>query len=187
MSIIKKFLGIKQPSTEWKATISYDGIHVEKDEKKESEEWVWVNGYKGTDKDMKCRDFQYEMHKQIDYIFESVLAGRCAGVFGDADEIGVVSDYKKRNYRNDHSYHEFAERQTRKICHQQHAGIGRKRAFGNMAKPAGDKRLLTRFQIAFGGILHNIAAEDHGCCRGQKADEHGGNRRVDAPVMEEPV
>lgn len=27
------------------------------------EEWVWVTGYKGTDKDMKCRDYQYEKGK----------------------------------------------------------------------------------------------------------------------------
>ncbi len=30
------------------------------------EEWIWVEGYKGTDKDMKCRDFQYELNKQFD-------------------------------------------------------------------------------------------------------------------------
>lgn len=30
------------------------------------EEWVWVEGYKGTDKDMCCREFQYEMDKQFD-------------------------------------------------------------------------------------------------------------------------
>lgn len=28
--------------------------------------WVWVDGYKGTDKDMKCRDFQYEIGKVYD-------------------------------------------------------------------------------------------------------------------------
>lgn len=27
------------------------------------EEWIWVTGYKGTEKDMKCRDYQYEMGK----------------------------------------------------------------------------------------------------------------------------
>ena len=27
-------------------------------------EWVWVEGYKGTDKDMKCRDFQFEIGKE---------------------------------------------------------------------------------------------------------------------------
>lgn len=26
-----------------------------------TDEWVWVQAYKGTDKDMKCRDMQYEM------------------------------------------------------------------------------------------------------------------------------
>lgn len=25
------------------------------------EEWIWVEGYKGTDKDMKCRGYQYEI------------------------------------------------------------------------------------------------------------------------------
>lgn len=30
------------------------------------EEWIWVTGYKGTDKDMTCRDYQYEMNKQHD-------------------------------------------------------------------------------------------------------------------------
>ena len=30
------------------------------------EEWIWVTGYKGTDKDMKCRDYQYELGKQHD-------------------------------------------------------------------------------------------------------------------------
>ena len=31
------------------------------------EEWVWVKGFKGTDKDMRCKDdFQYELGKQFD-------------------------------------------------------------------------------------------------------------------------
>ena len=33
---------------------------------KPEEEWVWVEGYKGTDKDMKCRDYQYEFGVQYD-------------------------------------------------------------------------------------------------------------------------
>lgn len=35
-------------------------------EDKGTEEWVWVTGYKGTDKDMKCRDYQFELGKQFD-------------------------------------------------------------------------------------------------------------------------
>lgn len=30
------------------------------------EEWIWVESYKGTDKDMKCRDYQYELGVQYD-------------------------------------------------------------------------------------------------------------------------
>ena len=28
-----------------------------------NDEWVWVTGFKGTESDMTCRDFQYEMNK----------------------------------------------------------------------------------------------------------------------------
>ena len=31
------------------------------EETKPVEEWIWVTGYKGTDKDMKCRDYQYTL------------------------------------------------------------------------------------------------------------------------------
>lgn len=37
-------------------------LQVEKEKEKETE-WVFVEGYKGTDKDMKCRDFQYDFGK----------------------------------------------------------------------------------------------------------------------------
>lgn len=33
---------------------------------KPAEEWIWVNGYKATDKDMSCRGYQYEMNKCFD-------------------------------------------------------------------------------------------------------------------------
>ena len=32
----------------------------------EEEEWIWVEGFKGTDKDMRCQDYQYELGKQFD-------------------------------------------------------------------------------------------------------------------------
>lgn len=34
--------------------------------KTKNEEWIWVKGYKGTDKNMVCRDYQYELGKQFD-------------------------------------------------------------------------------------------------------------------------
>lgn len=40
-----------------------DGDQAKKTTETE-EEWVWVDGFKGTDKDMRCRDFQYELGKR---------------------------------------------------------------------------------------------------------------------------
>lgn len=33
-------------------------------EKTESEEWIWVDGYKGTKSDMTCNGYQYELGKR---------------------------------------------------------------------------------------------------------------------------
>lgn len=44
-------------------------INTSSDEhtKETPEEWIWVDGYKGTDRDMKCMcDYQYELGKQFD-------------------------------------------------------------------------------------------------------------------------
>lgn len=40
-------------------------IETEDEQKPEEtpEEWIWITGYKGTEKDMKCRDQQYELGK----------------------------------------------------------------------------------------------------------------------------
>lgn len=42
-----------------------DDIKEEKVETPE-EEYIWVEGYKGTDKDMKCRDYQYALNQKFD-------------------------------------------------------------------------------------------------------------------------
>jgi hypothetical protein len=46
--------------------LASEGINENEPETKETEEWVWVDGYKGMDKDMRCRDFQYEIGKRYD-------------------------------------------------------------------------------------------------------------------------
>jgi hypothetical protein len=38
------------------------------------EKWIWVEGYKGTDKDMRCRDYQYEIGKQFNMPEEESVA-----------------------------------------------------------------------------------------------------------------
>ena len=44
-----------------------DFIHRCKEKmSKKNEEWVWVEGFKGTDFGMKCRDYVYRMHEQHD-------------------------------------------------------------------------------------------------------------------------
>lgn len=40
---------------------------------KPAEEWIWVTGYKATDKDMKCRDYQYELNKCFDISEETTV------------------------------------------------------------------------------------------------------------------
>lgn len=47
---------IKEPQS----TIEENGTTTPEDE------WIWVEGYKGTDKDMTCRDFQYGLGIQFD-------------------------------------------------------------------------------------------------------------------------
>ena len=44
------------------------------------EEWIWVEGYKGTEKDMRCREFQYELNKQFD-MPEDVKIEECESGF----------------------------------------------------------------------------------------------------------
>lgn len=38
------------------------------------EEWVWITGYKGTDKNMKCRDYQYEMNTQFNMPDDEIVS-----------------------------------------------------------------------------------------------------------------
>ena len=40
--------------------------NVKAEEKEPEEEWIWVQGYKGTDKYMQCRGYQYELNKKYD-------------------------------------------------------------------------------------------------------------------------
>ena len=56
------------------------------------EEWVWVDGYKGTDKDMRCRDFQYELGKQYD-MTEGQTIQVCSSGFHLCLNLEDVFDY----------------------------------------------------------------------------------------------
>ena len=58
----------------------------------EEEEWIWVEGYKGTDKDMKCLGYQYELGAQYNMPDDdSVLV--CKSGFHLCLKLNDVYDY----------------------------------------------------------------------------------------------
>ena len=61
-------------------------------EDKGEEEWIWVEGYKGTDKDMKCRDYQYEMDKRHDMPDDAEIR-MCNSGFHFCDKLPDVFGY----------------------------------------------------------------------------------------------
>jgi hypothetical protein len=71
----------------------------DKEETKEKEEWIWINGYKATDKDMKCRDFQYELNKQFD-MPEDATISTCSSGFHLCRDLDDVFDYYEAKYGN---------------------------------------------------------------------------------------
>lgn len=59
------------------------------------EKWVWVTGYKGTDKDMKCmNDFQYEIGKTYD-MPEGAEIQACSSGFHMCLKLEDVFDYQR--------------------------------------------------------------------------------------------
>jgi hypothetical protein len=58
------------------------------------EEWIWAEGYKGTNKDMKCRDYQFQMHEQFD-IQEGTEVVDCENGFHFCRDLKDVFDYYK--------------------------------------------------------------------------------------------
>lgn len=58
------------------------------------EEWIWVEGYKGTDANMCCRDFQYEIGKQYDMPDDAKIV-ECESGFHMCLKLDDVFDYYK--------------------------------------------------------------------------------------------
>lgn len=63
-----------------------------KESEQETEEWIWVTGYKGTDKDMKCRDYQFEMGVKHDMPEDAEIV-ECRGGFHLCPELNQVFNY----------------------------------------------------------------------------------------------
>ena len=60
----------------------------------EEEEWIWVRGFKGTEKDMSCKGYHYELGKQFD-LDEDLEPSVCHNGFHFCKElINVFKHYK---------------------------------------------------------------------------------------------
>jgi hypothetical protein len=74
---LKEAMGIVRPSEalaqKVEIALASESINENEPETKEVEEWVWIEGYKGMDKDMRCRDFQYEIGKRYDMPEDAVI------------------------------------------------------------------------------------------------------------------
>lgn len=62
------------------------------EEARKAEEWIWVEGYKGTNKDMTCRDYQFELNKQFD-MPEGADIEDCKSGFHFCKDLKDVFDY----------------------------------------------------------------------------------------------
>lgn len=74
---------------------NYPSITFQEDVKpvdKGGEEWVWVTGYKGTNKNLVCRDYQFEIGKQFDMPTDQPIK-MCSSGFHFCDKISKVFNY----------------------------------------------------------------------------------------------
>ena len=86
-----------RPATGEEGVIYLIPITSSTDEDNEYEEWIWVKGYKGTDKDMKCRDYQYELHKCFDISDDKEVVECEHGFHLCKDRIDVFKYYPIRD------------------------------------------------------------------------------------------
>ena len=68
------------------------GVDLANEESKKPEEWIWIVGYKGTNSDMSCRDFKYELGKRFE-MGEDAKIVTCANGFHLCLNLRDVFDY----------------------------------------------------------------------------------------------
>lgn len=71
--------------------------------KKQTEEWIWVKGFKGTDSNMRCKDMQYELNTQYDMPEDAKIV-ECMLGFHLCRDLGDVYHYYE--IKNDHRFFE---------------------------------------------------------------------------------
>lgn len=96
IDLFKRAIGIKSPSEVDTAEEIIAGEPVMEDPAPKTpveEEWIWVEGYKGMDKNMQCRNnFQYEIGKRYDMPEDADIAA-CSSGFHMCLKLGDVFSY----------------------------------------------------------------------------------------------
>ena len=91
MSIFKR-----KQQEEIKGTITTDAPETKEEQpavqEQPEEEWIWVEGYKGTDANMCCRGYQYEIGKQYD-MPEGVNVKTCDSGFHLCKQLSSVFNF----------------------------------------------------------------------------------------------
>lgn len=82
-----------------KETFGDKGDSIQAETKETSEEWVWINGYKGTDTDMVCRDFQYKLNAMYEMPDDEEIS-LCSSGFHFCKELKDVFRYYKVGSNN---------------------------------------------------------------------------------------
>ena len=128
-----------------------------------------------------------EMLEQVQRVQTAVLAGGRARVLGQAAQVGEIAQQGQHHHGYHHPHHKGGQRHPGQGGHEQHPRIGGQGALRDVPHPAGDKRLLPGGQVSLCGVLHNVAAEDHGRGGGQKPDEQRRHPGVHPAVVEQSV
>ena len=88
---IDTLLGRTSPSLK-NMEIEMHKKNEESEKVEKAEEWIWVKGYKGTDKDMRCRDYQYKLMECFD-ISDDKPVVECEHGFHMCRDFGHVLNY----------------------------------------------------------------------------------------------
>lgn len=88
-NFVNDLFGINSPSLK---EMSIELEKAKKNTNAKAEEWIWVKGYKGTDKNMMCRDYQYEMDKTF-YMPEKMEIKLCENGFHFCTKLRDVYQY----------------------------------------------------------------------------------------------
>lgn len=83
------------------STLKYTEETIEENEVVKEEEWIWIEGFKGTDKDMKCRGYQFGLGEQFD-IPDGEEIKECENGFHLCLNLGDVFDYY--GFKNDNRF-----------------------------------------------------------------------------------